>query len=361
MAPVPDFTVEPVTKVVARRKARLVTQIRSERIDLIKAHFAKDEYYTAEMKVAELRNCILDMGSGLLVESDGKVNAQAINVLRHYVAVDSAEYVQSVVDAQSAVVPQRALHVFHRSCGAFGHFVLDALGTLAVLRDKIVAENIRVVLPAFMPHWAVPAMAEIGISADMLLPLHGVCRFDRLLVPSNLNAVNAFRPSSSLIAHLRSAVDLPPAAAPRERKIYLSRQGAYSARDVSNEDEVIAVFKAAGFDIIVPQDLTFSDQVELFASAAVIAGNHGSAFANMVFAPPGAQIIDLMAEHWIAYWTAGSAERWLLDLTAACDHDYTLLVSPSELIGSVRSPEVSAAESRIVAHTDIASLRAILG
>jgi capsular polysaccharide biosynthesis protein len=34
--------------------------------------------------------------------------------------------------------------------------------------------------------------------------------------------------------------------------------------------------------------------VKLFAEASVIAGAHGAGFANMIFAPPGANLIELI-------------------------------------------------------------------
>jgi hypothetical protein len=120
-------------------------------------------------------------------------------------------------------------------------------------------------------------------------------------------------------------------------------------------------FRRAGFEIISPASLSFRAQVELFSGAEVIAGNHGSALVNMVFTPSGARIIDLMPEDWVGYWgDSGTPERWLFNLTAACNHDYALVLSPSHMIGDPRLPNGAATLPRIDTTTDLNGVRAAL-
>lgn len=50
-----------------------------------------------------------------------------------------------------------------------------------------------------------------------------------------------------------------------------------------NQDELISIVKAHGFEIVYPERLSFKDQVELFHSAEFIIGASGAAFANTLF------------------------------------------------------------------------------
>jgi capsular polysaccharide biosynthesis protein len=45
---------------------------------------------------------------------------------------------------------------------------------------------------------------------------------------------------------------------------------------------------------VAAETLSFAEQVRLFSGAAVIAGAHGAGFANMVFAPAGTEMIELI-------------------------------------------------------------------
>ena len=47
-------------------------------------------------------------------------------------------------------------------------------------------------------------------------------------------------------------------------------------------------------------------QARLFADAGSIVAPHGSGLTNVVFAPPGAMVVDLFAPGWVnpCFWTA---------------------------------------------------------
>jgi capsular polysaccharide biosynthesis protein len=95
----------------------------------------------------------------------------------------------------------------------------------------------------------------------------------------------------------------PPAVNEAPLFLYLRRNS--SSRRFINQSEVEQVFRARGFQIVVPEDLSVQQQIELFSRAKVIAGPSGAAIANLVFAPRGCQILVLAAinRHWpFHYW-----------------------------------------------------------
>lgn len=104
--------------------------------------------------------------------------------------------------------------------------------------------------------------------------------------------------------------------------LYLRRNS--STRRFINQDEVEQVFRARGFEIVVPEDLSVQQQIELFSRAKVIAGPTGAAIANLVFAPRGGRILVLAAfnRHWpFHYWpnmahAAGHRVQYLFGRTA---------------------------------------------
>jgi hypothetical protein len=67
------------------------------------------------------------------------------------------------------------------------------------------------------------------------------------------------------------------------RRIYLSRQHA-TKRRIKNEKDLLPILEKYGFEIVLPEKLSYRDQVRLFHEAAIIAGPHGAAFTNTLFA-----------------------------------------------------------------------------
>ncbi|MCP5476036.1 MAG: glycosyltransferase family 61 protein [Rhodanobacteraceae bacterium] len=87
-----------------------------------------------------------------------------------------------------------------------------------------------------------------------------------------------------------------PAGPPR--RIYVSREGARGRR-VLNEQAVLDILVPAGFEAINPSRLSWSEQVEIFASAEAVCGPHGAGLSNAVFCSPGTPLIELSAPRYI--------------------------------------------------------------
>ncbi len=85
-------------------------------------------------------------------------------------------------------------------------------------------------------------------------------------------------------------------------RFYIKRIG--GPRPIANEEEVEAAMRAHGFDIVVPELLGAEGQIALFRNAGFVVGNHGAAFGNMLFSPPGARFLEFMPdiEMRVHYW-----------------------------------------------------------
>jgi hypothetical protein len=77
------------------------------------------------------------------------------------------------------------------------------------------------------------------------------------------------------------------------RRIFILRSRAVMRR-LLNEDEVAHVLARFGFETVHMEGLSFEQQVRLFHSAEFIAGTHGAAFANLLFAGH-AKVLELFA------------------------------------------------------------------
>lgn len=75
-------------------------------------------------------------------------------------------------------------------------------------------------------------------------------------------------------------------------KVFISRKDA-KIRNMTNEDEIFALFEKQGFVRYNLAHMSLLEQVALFHNAKAIAGAHGTGFANLIFCKPNTTIIEI--------------------------------------------------------------------
>lgn len=162
-------------------------------------------------------------------------------------------------------------------------------------------------------------LERCGFTAAQILPLERddhVC-VDSLVVPW-LKPTNQAMPLED-VAALREL--LLPRTAARGRRIFLSRRDA-GFRRLLNEDELHPLLKRHGFEIVSTGTMDVASQARLFAEAEWIAGASGAAFANLVFAPPGARVLEIAPPQWLAVY------HWMI--SARCGLNHTVLLADGD-------------------------------
>lgn len=84
---------------------------------------------------------------------------------------------------------------------------------------------------------------------------------------------------------------MPPATAKGPELLYLARMG---RRRCLNDAAIVARCLELGFTVVDESSRTIPEQIELYRDAKVLVGPHGSAFTNMVWAKPGARIVEMI-------------------------------------------------------------------
>jgi capsular polysaccharide biosynthesis protein len=74
------------------------------------------------------------------------------------------------------------------------------------------------------------------------------------------------------------------------KRIFLSRKNA-SKRRKYNEDEVYIAIEKYGFEKVLPENYSISEQIALFNGADFIIGTTGAAFSNTLFCNPRCKIL----------------------------------------------------------------------
>jgi hypothetical protein len=120
---------------------------------------------------------------------------------------------------------------------------------------------------------------------DILAPAGGVIRssmpvsVDHLILAA-IESFSGFVPKEDVAILQQQILPLVPNQR-NEQPIYVSRRG--STRSPVNELEVERAVEDLGFKVIRAERARFTEQVEVFRSAHVIAGVHGAGLANQVW------------------------------------------------------------------------------
>lgn len=76
------------------------------------------------------------------------------------------------------------------------------------------------------------------------------------------------------------------------RRLYVSRADA-TGRKILNEDAIMDRLKIFGFERLLLAEMPVPEIVSAFANAEIVLSPHGSGLTNILFSPPGAQVIEI--------------------------------------------------------------------
>ena len=201
----------------------------------------------------------------------------------------------------------------------YGHFVLDALSSLAALDATGLFGGYPVLVPPLKPwqarHFALMGAAPLATAAPAV-------RVGELVYTG---AVHHFLHNPNLNYRVLRARQLA-ALAPKgdgPRRLYLSR-GRRDRRPMRSEARLVAALRRAGFVAVDTGRMSVDRQVALFAGAEAVVGAAGAAFANALYCRPGTAVVEIMPRgmenHWVqplcrigglhhAAWFCGAEER----------------------------------------------------
>jgi len=215
--------------------------------------------------------------------------------------------------ADVAALPRFAYDFPARKLRNAGHWLLDCVPQAWALAAIAPDAVFLLPQPAREAHWS--ALALAGITPEHVLPWNGepiACR--RLLAQETDGRIARGRPLPMLLdfrRHVRGGA--PPMDVRTRRRIFVSRRDAKRHRQwMSNHDEVEALFRSRGFEILVMRESSMAAQLAAFRDAGIVAGISGAGLANVVFSPPGAHVVTLLTDSLMRWYAEerGSRSAW---------------------------------------------------
>ncbi|MGI9457455.1 MAG: glycosyltransferase family 61 protein [Aeoliella sp.] len=168
------------------------------------------------------------------------------------------------------------------------HWLIDILPRLVPLR-RVGAEVDFYLVDCLSP-FQQNVFAALGIQSRQLIQPH--CRLlleaEQLLVPS-LPTPTCLRGFRSMLTEALD-VDGPVGAT---RRTFVSRRQT-GTRTLANEPELEALLRAHGFETRWMEDYSLAEQARLIRQSEIIVATHGAGLANLLFARPGTQVIEIV-------------------------------------------------------------------
>jgi hypothetical protein len=133
---------------------------------------------------------------------------------------------------------------------------------------------------------------------------------------------------------------LPPITRALPKRIYLDR-GRTRVRHVENEDRLVTLLEAQGFERFTGRWSNLAEQIAIFSQVETVVGIHSGGMANMLWSGPQALFVEITAEdarestalHWCSAVGAryrmllGSPERELQNFTIDADRIFASIMA----------------------------------
>jgi hypothetical protein len=162
-----------------------------------------------------------------------------------------------------------------------------------------------------------PYIRKIGLESLKLLDLNFAevvlmkeTEFYQIRNLYHISGTTEFALNDELLKEIRSV--LTDGRRPGKRRLYISREKA-RFRKILNEKELTGILKGYGFEVLHAEDLTLSEQIDIFSSCETLLGIHGAGLTNCIFMKEAGNIVELRRKELqgnnTGYWHLSDALR----------------------------------------------------
>lgn len=198
----------------------------------------------------------------------------------------------------------------------YWHFLSDMLGVL-VLIDKY---NFPIDMPLVIPKKLADQkfFKQVIAYAPNLQNRNWVVQENDYILADKVFFCQKMPNQKDQFTGLLELLGIPDSDKNKNRKIYVSRSPA-RIRFIKNDDEIQAIARNNGFEIIDCDNLSFDQQVALFGECSHVIGIHGAGLTNIVWRKNAPlTLLELFPENYVHpgyFWLAKNFEKKYLALT----------------------------------------------
>ena len=164
---------------------------------------------------------------------------------------------------------------------------------------------------------------------------------DELIIPSNLRLSTRFHQCIRDARTMLLALAGPrlPARSWYGSRIFVTRGGTSTDRDLLGRERVIDFARQHGFDIVDPLQLSIGDQIATFRAAKAIIGEYGSALHNSLCALRGTASHPGFIQSGLGD-ACGHQTGYVFGTTTNGETDYSFEINDRDLLIAMRCMDV---------------------
>lgn len=178
--------------------------------------------------------------------------------------------------------------------GAYFHWMLDVLPCLYLIRQCGIKPDKYVISGKCVEPFQFETLERLGVPRTDIVVSDDQLHLEAqlLVIPKMSKGLRPKWGCDFLKRELMERKSIRPRSGCE--RIYISRAKA-KRRKVINESEVTNELSKYGFQTVNLEDFTVGEQIEMFSSARIVAGPHGSGFTNVLFSNPGIQVLEFFS------------------------------------------------------------------
>lgn len=179
----------------------------------------------------------------------------------------------------------------------YPHWLMEGLPRLYALLK--LPKNLRpVILASFkLSSWHKETIKLLGFEGYEVMEIEDkVYQINELIFPSYAGMPGTPHPvlCKWVVQKMKSHFEISSS----RTRFYITRRLA-KRRLVINEDEIIEILNEFNFTIVEAEKLSVSDQIQLFSNAEAIVSPHGAGLANIMFAPEGSKVFEILDKDYV--------------------------------------------------------------
>lgn len=241
-----------------------------------------------ELFLASIPDARLLGPNGVVITPDNKIAEESAWIGDGWLEQDRAR--RALFLPRPEVLAGHYFTIASFSPEGYAHWILDALPRLSLLRYA--TPQAKIIVGSLEASWQRETLRTLDVKLEDVVVLGDRhLRLELLHVPSYIGQPGRIHPFA--VNWLRKKFLTGQESPVPGKRLYITRRG--GRRHVINEDELEPILRRFDFEIINSGELSFAHQVELFSRAEAVAGPHGAALTNCVFAPPACRIFELFA------------------------------------------------------------------
>lgn len=215
---------------------------------------------------------------------------------------------------------------------AYAHWVLDVLPRLALLNEF--PSDVKIILPPHRLSYQEAGMQMLGLLDRCRWTSESRLRVENYYFSAPTAMIDCYNPYA--VHWLRKTFSpLVSDVKPTPKRFFIRRLG--FLRNMTNEADVLNLFRELGWEIVELNEWTFQDQIRLFANAEFICGIHGAGFTNVVWCQPGCRILEIFCSDYM-----GAGAEWIAQTLTSVEHHHLIFPTDNRLNAIVDLPQLKA-------------------